>query len=102
YPVPIPVRIMKPIPVIPPRTGKKVPYLTKLFGDVGEPIGGWQFYPIVDGADTIINSLSITDENGEAYILATSATAEEMTLSLEAETELATLNSEATFTIGEA
>lgn len=83
YPIPVPVRIMKPIPLIPPRVNRITPYLTKIFGDVGEPIGGVIFKATPTGADTTIHSIPVTDDHGEAIINALSASAGELTMELE-------------------
>lgn len=72
YPVPVAVRIMKPIPLIAPRANRTVPYLTRIFGDVGEPISGANISASASGVSTVINAPSITNNNGEALIQATS------------------------------
>lgn len=74
YPVPVAVRIMKPIPLVAPRANRTVPYLTKIFGDVGEPISGANIAAVASGVSTVINAPSITNNNGEALIQATSTT----------------------------
>lgn len=83
YPVPIAVRIMKPIPLIPVRKNRITPYLTKIFGDAGEPIGGVIFKATPTGANTTIHSITVTDDHGEGIIRAISTIAEEMTMQLE-------------------
>lgn len=82
YPVPIAVRIMKPIPLIPIRANRITPYLTKIFGDVGEPIGGVIFKATPTGGNTTIHSITVTDDHGEGIIHAISTIPEEMTMQL--------------------
>ena len=74
YPVPVAVRIMKPIPLVAPRTNRPVPYLTRIFSDVGEPISGANIAAVASGVSTVINAPSITNNNGEALIQGTSTT----------------------------
>lgn len=84
YPVPIPVKILPPIPLVAPRAGRNIPYLTRLFGDAGEPVSGVHFQAETEGVATTINSSGISDNHGEAVIHATSETSGSLTMNLRA------------------
>jgi len=73
YPVPLPVRLTKPIPLLPPREGRNVPCLTRLIGDAGEPVGGVHVQGVMNGVTASV-SPGVSDNNGYA-ILHTKATA---------------------------
>ncbi|SFL93450.1 Ig-like domain-containing protein [Nitrosomonas communis] len=84
YPVPLPVRIMQPIPLIAPRAGRTVPYLTRLYGDAGEPVAGVHVQGAISGVNVNI-APGITDNNGYALVqgIATAAGSAILTVSAE-------------------
>jgi hypothetical protein len=72
FPMPIATALMDPIPLAAPRKYNSVPVLTRLFGDLGEPIGGAiiDFTPSVDIVE-FIGFPAITDGDGEAVSMMT-------------------------------
>lgn len=85
YPVPLPVRIMEPIPLVAPRKNRTVHYLTRLFGDAGEPVAGVYVQSSITGVTATITS-GISDNNGHAIIQAAATTSGAATLTVSAET----------------
>ncbi|WP_160809579.1 hypothetical protein [Nitrosomonas sp. HPC101] len=73
YPVPLPVRLTKPIPLLLPRSGRNVPCLVRLIGDAGEPVGGVHVQGVMSGVAAAV-SPGVSDNNGYA-VLHTKATA---------------------------
>lgn len=84
YPVPQAVRMMRPIPLVAPRAGRKVPCLTRLFGDAGEPVAGVNVKAEAAGPGIVTTLPGTTNNNGEAIVYATGNTAGDITLDLSA------------------
>lgn len=64
YPVPLSTQLMTPIPLTAPRKGRTSPVLTRLTGDVGEPIVGHVLF--ADTGDASMVSVS-GQANGQGY-----------------------------------
>lgn len=82
YPVPLPTQMMTPIPLEPLRKGKISPVLTRLTGDVGEPVAGQVMFSDTGDA-SMVNVAG--QANGQGYaingILCTDAGTTEVTVS---------------------
>lgn len=82
YPVPIPTQMMTPIPLEPLRKGKVSPVLTRMTGDVGEPVAGQVMFS--DTGDASMVSVA-GQANGLGYaingILCTDAGTTDVTVS---------------------
>lgn len=66
YPVPLPTQLMTPIPLAAPRKGRTVPVLTRLTGDVGEPIVGHVLSASEVGAANVVSMSGQSDGQGYA------------------------------------
>lgn len=82
YPVPLPTQMMTPIPLEPLRKGKVSPVLTRMTGDVGEPVAGQVMFSDTGDA-TMVNVAG--QANGQGYaingILCTDAGTTDVTVS---------------------
>lgn len=84
FPQPLAVGINKAIPLLPPRAGRMVPCLTRVYGDAGEAIPGVQITPVMSGDATSTGAPPASDINGEAIIGADCDAAGSATLDLTA------------------
>jgi hypothetical protein len=67
FPLPQAVGLTAPIPLKPPRKYSSTPIYTRLFGDLGEPVGGVQIVLTPDsGIAAVVGFPAITDTDGEA------------------------------------
>lgn len=80
YPVPLPVGLSTPIPLKPPRKGKKIPVVVRLHGDILEPISGVNVSATVDGEGELTITNGITNSRGEVVLQVIGGTNEAITL----------------------
>lgn len=80
YPVPLPVGLSTPIPLKPPRKGKKIPVVVRLHGDTLEPISGVNVSATVDGEGELTITNGITNSKGEVVLEVIGDTSEAVTI----------------------
>lgn len=85
YPVPKSVGLMNPIPLRSPRKNRTIPVLTKVYGDVGEPLSGVNIVATPSANATLSGPPGISDTHGEAIINVTCLDDNPITLDIEAE-----------------
>lgn len=64
--VPGAVGLMTPIPLLAPRVGRRVPILTRVYGDVGEPVSGGRVAITASENADVVGPVMITDATGYA------------------------------------
>lgn len=67
-PIPKITKLTKPIPLVPPRKGRTVPYLSRSVGDVGEPLNGGLETAVITGAAATFGPPGIATQSG--YVIA--------------------------------
>jgi hypothetical protein len=82
FPKPLAVGITKPIPLLPPRAGRTVPCLTRVYGDAGEAIPGMKIAPTIGGDADLTGAPPATDIEGEAIVSLACTAAGSATLDL--------------------
>jgi hypothetical protein len=81
FPQPQPVGFTKPIPLRPPRKYRSTPILTRLYGDMGEPMPGARVTFSPDsGIGTVTGFPALTDADGESIGTVYGADAGSLTL----------------------
>jgi len=85
FPQPQPVGITKPIPLRPPRKYRSTPILTRIYGDLGEPMPGARVTLSPDsGIATVTGFPGLTDSDGESVGTIYGADAGSLTLTASA------------------
>lgn len=68
YPVPVPVRLAKPIPLAPVRSGQKVKFLFQQVGDMNEGVLGSVLDVTVSGGSTLLTQVPLSDNRGQTKV----------------------------------
>lgn len=75
YPVPLPFRLTRPIPLKPPRKNRKIPVLVRITGDILEPISSVNVSGAISGTGVLTITHGVTNEYGEVVLAAVGDTA---------------------------